>query len=104
MVNPVHYHDFVGLKNLENKAGNQDPEAIKVAAQQFESMFISMVLKSMREANASMKSEMFSNETQDFYQDMYDHQLSSKLSENNGVGLSEILIKQLSKNLGSNTP
>lgn len=104
MVTPVHYHDFVGLKNLENKAGNHDPEAIKVAAQQFESVFIGMVLKSMREASASIKSDLFSDQTQDFYQDMYDHQLSAKLSENNGIGLSEILIKQLSKNLGGNLP
>ncbi len=104
MVNPVHYHDFSGLKNLETKAANQDPEAIKMAAQQFESMFINMVLKSMREANSSMKSDLFSNDSQNLYQEMYDQQLSSQLSENKGIGLSEVLIKQLNKSLGKNTP
>jgi flagellar protein FlgJ len=104
MVNPVHYHDFAGLKNLETKASHQDPEAIKVAAQQFESMFINMVLKSMRDANQSFKSDMLSDQTQDFYQEMYDQQLSTNLSENNGIGLSEILVKQLSKNLDGKTP
>lgn len=100
MVNPINYHDFSALKNLESKVVNDDPEAIKMAAQQFESMFINMVLKSMREANESIKSELFSGQNQDFYQEMYDQQLSSKLSENKGIGLSEILIKQLSKNPG----
>lgn len=103
MVNPIHYHDFAGLRNLEAKAGHEDPEAIKAAAKQFESMFISMMLKSMREASASMDSELFSNQTQDFYQEMYDHQLASKISENKGIGLSETLIEQLSKNMGGKT-
>ncbi len=103
MVNPIHYHDFVGLRNLEAKAGNEDPEAIKAAAKQFESMFISMMLKSMREAGASIESDLFSNQTQEFYQEMYDHQLANKISENKGIGLSETLIKQLSKNTSGKT-
>lgn len=103
MVNPIHYHDFSGLRSLETKAGQEDPEAIKTTAKQFETMFINMMLKSMREANVSMNSELFSNQSQDFYQEMFDQQLASKISESKGIGLSDMLIKQLSKNMDGKT-
>lgn len=93
------YNDLHGLNEVRAKARANDPEALRVVAQQFESMFINMVLKSMREATDVMASDMFdSNETR-FYRDMHDQQLSLTLSQQGGYGLADTLYEQLLRQL-----
>ena len=64
-------------------------------AQQFESLFTKMMLKSMREAT-SFGDSLFGSDQQDFYQDMFDDQLSLELSKGKGLGLADMLVRQLS--------
>lgn len=93
------YHDLSGLQNLKAKA-TSDPgnkEALKKAAEHFESIFIGMMLKSMREANAAFEdgNPMHSNTTK-FFRDMYDQQLATDMASNGSMGLADIIVKQLS--------
>ena len=52
---PRSYTDFTGLGELRGKAQKDQNSALRESAQQFEGLFIQMMLKSMREANAPMK-------------------------------------------------
>lgn len=93
------YHDLSGLQELKAKA-NKDPEskeALQKAAQHFESIFIGMMLKSMREANAVFEKDnpMHSNTT-NFFRDMYDQQLSTDMANNGSMGLADLIVQQLS--------
>jgi flagellar protein FlgJ len=56
-------------------------------------MFTRMMLKSMRDA--SFGDDLFGSTQGDFYRDMYDQQISLTLSSGKGMGLSEMLFKQL---------
>ena len=49
-VNPTYYADFSGLEGLKKSVKADDPGALRQVARQFESLFTSMMLKSMREA------------------------------------------------------
>jgi peptidoglycan hydrolase FlgJ len=90
------YGDFQGLASLKNDARAQDPTALKEAAKQFESLFTKMLLKSMRDANKSFgEDSLFGSEQADFYQDMFDDQISMHLSKGKGLGLADMLIRQL---------
>lgn len=88
------YTDFNGLAKLKNEARNNSPEAIKEVAKQFESVFLNMVLKSMRQAKLS--DGLLDNDQSEFYQDMYDQQLAIHLSGEPGIGLAELIARQLS--------
>lgn len=88
------YTDFNGLAKLKTEAKNNSPEAIKEVAKQFESVFLNMVLKSMRQAKLS--DGLLDNDQSEFYQDMYDQQLAIHLSGESGVGLAELIARQLS--------
>lgn len=83
------------LNNLEHQTENKE-QSLEVVAQQLEGVFLELVLKSMREAEEHLKSDMFSSNAQDMYQDMYDKQLSLSLSQMKSVGLKEIIVKQMS--------
>ena len=93
---PVNFYaDFQGLAALRNDAKAQAPAALKEAAKQFESLFTQMLLKSMREANRSFGDSMFGGEQGEFYQDMFDDQIAMQLSKGKGLGLADMLIRQL---------
>jgi peptidoglycan hydrolase FlgJ len=89
------YTDLAGLSQLKRAAGNNDPAAIRKVAQQFESMFTRMMLKSMRDASGP--DPMFGSDQQQMYQGMADDQLAIELSKGRGLGLADMLIKQLQK-------
>jgi len=92
--------DANSLNSLKVSARENSPEAIKGVAKQFEAIFMNMMLKSMRDATPH--DSPFDSDQSRTFTSMLDQQLSTNLS-NKGLGLAEILAKQLSKN-GFNPP
>lgn len=92
------YTDLNRLNSL--KVGDRDSDAnLRKVAQEFESLFLNEMLKSMRSANDVLaKDNPLNTETTKQYQQMYDQQLSVSLSrEGGGIGLQDVLMRQLSK-------
>jgi peptidoglycan hydrolase FlgJ len=87
------YTDFNGLQALRTKARENKEAALDEVTRQFESLFMQMMLKSMREA--SFGGGLLDSKQSDYYRDMYDKQLAVNLSEQQGIGLSEMLKRQL---------
>ncbi|HEC74685.1 MAG TPA: flagellar assembly peptidoglycan hydrolase FlgJ [Methylophaga aminisulfidivorans] len=87
--------DFHGLNQLREQAiKNTDKnQTLKQVAGQFESLFVTMMLKSMRQA--SLGDGIFDSSQSKMYQDMADQQLASDLSMNGGLGLQDVIIRQL---------
>ncbi|MGI3748201.1 flagellar assembly peptidoglycan hydrolase FlgJ [Pseudomonas sp. 15A4] len=86
------------------KTGDRDSEGnLKKVAQEFESLFVSQMLKAMRSANEVLaKDNPMNTAATRQYQDMYDQQLSVSMSrEGGGIGLQDVLMRQLSKNKGA---
>ncbi|MCQ8128778.1 flagellar assembly peptidoglycan hydrolase FlgJ [Methylomonas rivi] len=88
------YTDFNGLAKLKQGAREQTPEAIKEVAKQFESVFLTMVLKSMRQAK--LADGAMDSKQSEFYRDMYDQQMAIHLAGKPGVGMADLIAKQLS--------
>lgn len=93
-------HDIAGLDKLRQKAlnGDQNAEqsALTAAARQFESIFTSMMLKSMRDANSDFKSDLMSSQNEDLYRQMLDEQMASEFSSSGSLGLADMIVAQLS--------
>lgn len=86
--------DARGLDELKLRARNNPDTALKDAAKQFEVLFMNMLLKSMRDTVP--QDGMFDSEQTRFYTSMLDQQLSEKLSSR-GIGLAEIMVRQLQR-------
>jgi len=89
------YTDFQGFADMRREAREQTPEAIKKTAKQFEALFVQMMLKSMRDTLS--EEGMFNSKQQRMYQDMMDKQLSLNLSMGKGVGLANVIERQLTR-------
>ncbi|MEN8259182.1 MAG: flagellar assembly peptidoglycan hydrolase FlgJ [Pseudomonadota bacterium] len=87
------YTDLRGLEDLKRQARNHSPQALLKVAQQFESLFTQMMLKSMRDAGIS--DGLLQNDKTRFFQDMHDKQLSLHLSEKTALGLAKLIVDQL---------
>ncbi|ELL7087289.1 flagellar assembly peptidoglycan hydrolase FlgJ [Vibrio sp. LQ2] len=100
-------HDIASLDTLRKQAVTGDEksekEALTAAARQFEAIFTTMMLKSMRDANSSFKSDMFNSQNEDFYRQMLDEQMTSQLSASGSLGLADMIVAQLSTAEKSNT-
>ncbi len=94
-VKTFNYFDLSALGSLKAEAVDKKDESLRIVAQQLESVFLELVLKSMNEANASIKSEIFDRDQEEFYQDMFNQQLALSLSKAGGLGLSEVIYQQL---------
>lgn len=100
------YTDFNGLQQLKSRLGgqpSQSREATKEVAKQFESLFLQMMLKSMREATDSIRTDGDSMESEQtrFYQEMFDKQVALDLAsrENGaGLGIAALLERDLANN------
>lgn len=93
--------DTQSLEQLRAQAKHSPDQALKAAAQQFESVFLNMMLKSMREATP--QDGMFESEQTKMFTGMLDQQLAQSMSSR-GVGLADIMVKQLSLNMGGQMP
>ncbi|MFF5865836.1 flagellar assembly peptidoglycan hydrolase FlgJ [Pseudomonas sp. NPDC012596] len=93
------YTDLNRLSSL--KHGDRDSDAnVRKVAQEFESLFISEMLKASRKASDVLADDNPMNtQTVKQYRDMYDQQLAVSMSrEGGGIGLQDVLVRQLSKN------
>lgn len=87
------YTDFSGLSALKNKAREDREGSLNEVARQFESLFVQMMLKSMRAA--SLGGGLLDSKQSEFYRDMYDQQLSVDMAGAGGVGLADVIARQL---------
>jgi flagellar protein FlgJ len=77
-----------------------DPQAgVREAAQEFEAMFLQMLMKSMRETMS--QDGLMESDASRFFTGMLDEQMAKDLSRTGRMGLAQILEAQLSRNLNT---
>ena len=92
---PTHYTDVQGLNTLKTQAREQDPQALRATAKQFETIFTKMMLQSMRDAR--LGEDIFGSSAGDMYQSMFDDQIALEMSQGQGIGIAEMLLQQLKR-------
>ena len=92
---PELFMNMQQFSDLKLEARRDSAQASKAVAQQFEGLFIQMMLKGMR--SAAVMDESQHSSYMDFYTDMYDKQISLMLSQQGGIGIADMLEKQMAK-------
>ncbi len=87
-----------GLDALKLSAKTSDSASTKKVAQQFESMFLSMMLKGMRATLPG--SDPLANDASKMATDLYDQQIAQSMSKGKGIGLAEALVAQIERAQG----
>lgn len=95
------YSDIQSLERIKTDEEN----GIRAAAQQFESLFIGMMLKGMRDAGAAFaEGNPLSSPELTMHQEMLDQQWAIHMAESGGIGLAPIIEAQLRGDRGPAVP
>lgn len=86
--------DMQGFQRLQHTARMDPEKGVESAAQQFEAIFVQMMVKSMRDAIPT--SGLMNSQSTDFYQSMLDQQWSQVIASR-GIGLADALVDQLER-------
>ena len=87
------YLDFDGLGQLKGQARQDAKGAMRETAQQFEALFLQMMMKSMRDS--IVKSELSESNTMETFEGMFDKEVSVQLAKKNSLGLADMLVRNL---------
>ena len=82
------YTDFSGLAALKARAREDQDAALDQVSRQFESLFLQMMLKSMRDASSG--GGLMDSKQSEFYRDMYDKQIAVDMAQTHGIGLADV--------------
>jgi len=93
------YTNFDGFNALRAGARNGNREALEVAAKQFEAHLVQQLLRASREA--SPKSDVLGGESGGIYEDMFDKQMALSVTSGKGLGIADLLIRQLGDRNGA---
>lgn len=93
--NQVHRfaYDISGLNDLKRFASGRTPESIKQVAKAFEGIFVQMMMSSMRQAIP--EGGLLSSSASQLFTSIFDQQIAQRASLGRGVGLADMLIKQM---------
>lgn len=90
------YLDFSGLGELRGQAQQNQDKALKESAQQFEGLFIQMMMKSMREA--TMKDEDNQSSGVETFEGMFDKEVSMQMAKRSALGVADYMAKAVKQN------
>ena len=87
------YLDFGGLGALKGQARTDAKSATRETAQQFEAMFLQMMMKTMRDATP--KADLVESSAKDTFEGMFDKEVSVSMAKRNALGLADMLVKHM---------
>ena len=82
------------VSNSGNKNRKQADEELKAVADQFEAIFLEILLKQARESKLS--DGLFDTSSDDNFVQMYDQELAKSSSKSVDIGIAEAIIQQMS--------
>ena len=95
------YLDFSGLGELRGQAQQNQDKALKESAQQFEGLFIQMMMKSMRDASATMKDEENQSSGMETFENMFDKEISVQMAKRSALGVADYMSKAVKQQMAT---
>ena len=95
------YLDFSGLGELRGQAQQNQDKALKESAQQFEGLFIQMMMKSMRDASATMKDEENQSSGMETFENMFDKEISVQMAKRGAMGVADFMAKAVKQQIAT---
>lgn len=91
--------DVQSAQDLRTQFQKDPQQGVKAAAQQFETLFLQMVLKSMRDATP--QDGLLSSDQSRFYNGLLDQQMAQNMAtQSGGVGFAKLIEQQLGGQMG----
>lgn len=92
------YLDFSQFNQLKRNYRQDADAGMRATARQLEGVFLNMMLKTMRQANQVFGEDSYlTSKDSEYFRDMYDQQMSQTLSSRQGIGLADMIVRQMQR-------
>lgn len=98
-ISPEYLNLIKPTKVLNTKSLNKDDEALKKVSEEFESIFVKMMLDSADKTIDRKKNMFYGGNSEEVFRSMLNSERSKDLAKFGNYGIAETLYKQLSKNV-----
>ncbi len=97
ILSPTHISPIDALESAraQNYQKTRNPEDIQKAAQEYESYFLTYLMKSMR--NTVPKGSLTANPMGEAYYSFYDEEIGKRAAQSGGIGLSDFVLSSLAE-------
>ncbi|WP_432662607.1 rod-binding protein [Wukongibacter baidiensis] len=85
---------------LESAKASNDDERLEATCKQFESIFLSMLMKNMRKTVVD-GGLIEKSHAREMFEGMLDEEIAKESSKEHGIGLAKLMYEQLSKGMDS---
>jgi flagellar protein FlgJ len=99
-IGPITSTGTGGVSTDTSRLASKD--SLQAAGKRFESIFVNMMLKSMRQAN--LGEGLFDSKASEQFRDMQDQQLSQSMAEHAPIGIGKALTSFLAKAAAAGAP
>jgi peptidoglycan hydrolase FlgJ len=93
------FYDFQGLRQLRSDAAadGSSASAARKAAGEFEAAFVQLMLQSMKKASEPLKSDLFSDSSMDYFEDMFFNEVAHFIAARQSLGLGKWIDETLDR-------
>ncbi|MFV8836112.1 flagellar assembly peptidoglycan hydrolase FlgJ [Aquisalimonas sp.] len=93
--------DNGSLDRMRGNLQNPSEQDLREVAEEFETVFVGMMLKSMRAATPG--DDLFGSNAMEQYEQLHDQQLAQSMGRSGGLGIADMVERQLRENAGFET-
>ena len=86
------------LDSLRRGLDNPDETQLRAVAEEFETVFVGLMLKSMRAATPG--DDLFGGNAMEQYEELHDQQLAMSIGSQGGLGIADMVEQELRRNAG----
>ena len=90
-----------GMTGLREEVSDDEMEAIRYAAETFESYFIQMMFREMRRSSETLNENSFipRSQAERIFTEMLDEETAISAAANGGIGLADMIYNQMTRHL-----
>ncbi len=84
---------------IDKAMNDKDTKELKKACVEFESYFLQLMLKEMRNTVTSKDGALPKGQEEQMFQEMLDEENSKNIASGRGIGLADMMFRQMTKNI-----
>ena len=98
MINNLNFTNIMKETKI-NERNTKEEKELKKATEEFEAIFLKMMIDSMENTLNKENNPFFGGKSEEIFQDMLNDERAKSMSQSGGIGLAEMLYKQLSNKI-----
>ncbi|TDT71804.1 flagellar protein FlgJ [Hypnocyclicus thermotrophus] len=101
MINTTNYLKYLNTVKIPEKKLTKDEKALKETSEEFEALFVKMLLDSMDKTVDKSNNMFYAGNSEEIFKSMLNTEYSKQMAKSSDFGIAKNIYEQLSKNVNN---